>query len=315
MYPLFTPEQIRLFFLLPKKIRLSVLADFLHYRVNLSNLSWQKFPTTKSMKKHLKILQRCLLVITPILASTIVGTAPSKAATFALSEGILVFEGFSQSPSNVATDTSTNTLTIGEGGIVQATAEAEAIFLIKPAVAFNSSLSAAFGENRNYLGVAKSEASVIGNFNVKANTNFSFDFFTNLELATSIDNPPQEKARASGDVSFAVVDIKNDNILDFFSLVGNITTEGDDDFVALQKSDNVTITEKFSAPGFGGLQEFLTVSIEGSLQRYFADETTIALVEIKRNRAEVQAVPEPSISLALLVSAGVVALVMKRRCK
>ncbi|MBF2015545.1 MAG: PEP-CTERM sorting domain-containing protein [Rivularia sp. T60_A2020_040] len=265
------------------------------------------------MKKHLKILQRCLLVTTSILASTIVGTAPSKAATFAFSEGNLVFEDFSQNPSNVATDTDTNTLTIGEGGMVQATAEAEAFFLIEPAVAFNSSLSAAFGENRNYLGIAQSEASVIGNFNVKANTNFSFDFLSNLELATSIDNSSIENARASGDISFALINLKNDDILDFFSLVGNITTEGDDDFVALQQSDNVILSGISGAPGFGGLQEFLTVSIEGSLQRYFADDTTVALVEVKRNRAEVQAVPEPSISLALLVSGGVISLVLKRK--
>ncbi|NJM22745.1 MAG: PEP-CTERM sorting domain-containing protein [Richelia sp. RM2_1_2] len=257
-------------------------------------------------------MKRCLLITAPILASWIVGTAPSKAATFAFSEGIFVVENFSQSPSNVATNTDTNTLTISKGGMVQAIAEAEAFFLIEPTVAFNSSLSEAFGENRNYLGVAQSEASVIGNFNVNANTNFSFDFFTNLELATSIDNSPQEKARASGDISFALIDLKNDNILEFFNLAGNITTEGDDDFVALQKSDNVVLSEVFGAPSFGGLQEFLTVSIEGSLQRYFTDETTIALVEIKRNRAEV-AVPEPSISLALLVSGGVISLVLKRK--
>jgi hypothetical protein len=267
------------------------------------------------MKKHLKILKRCLLVITPILASTIVGTAPSKAATFAFSEGNLVFKDFSKSPSNVATGTSANALAIGEGGIAQAIAEAEAIFLIEPAVAFNSSLSTVFGENGNYLAVAQSQASVIGTFNIDANTNYSFNFLSNLELATSIDNPPQENARASGDISFALIDLKNDDILEFFSLVGNITTEGDDDFVALQKSDNVTITEKFGAPGFGGLQEFLTVSLEGSLERFFTNETTVALLEVKRNRAEVQAVPESSINFALLISGSVVALAIKRRRK
>ncbi|MBE9213172.1 PEP-CTERM sorting domain-containing protein [Plectonema cf. radiosum LEGE 06105] len=265
------------------------------------------------MKKHLKILKRCLLVITPILASTIVGTAPSKAATFAFSEGNLVFTGFSQNPSNVATDTDTNTLIIGEGGMVQATAEAEAIFLIEPSVAFNSSLSTVFGENRNYLGLAESEASVIGNFNIDANTTFSFDFFSNLELATSIDNPSIENARASGDISFALIDLKNDDILEFFSLVGNITTEGDDDFVALQQSDNVILSGISGAPGFGGLQEFLTVSIEGSLERFFTDETDVALVEVKRNRAQVQAVPESSTSLALILSGGVIGVVLKRR--
>ncbi|MGB3654347.1 MAG: hypothetical protein WBA41_24495, partial [Rivularia sp. (in: cyanobacteria)] len=256
------------------------------------------------MNKYLGLLKKLLVLTTPVLAS-FVSISPSRAATFAFSQGNALFSEFSQSPSNVATDTDTETLAIG--GMVQAMAEAEAIFLVEPAVAFNSSLSKTFGESQDYLGVAESEASVIGNFDIEANTKFSFDFISNLELATSIDNPPKESARASGDISFALVDTQNNDVLDFFNLVGNIVTESDDDFVALQKSDNVILSQAFGAPGFGGLQEFLAVSIEGSLQRYFADKTTVALVEVKRNRAEVK-VPEPSSTVALLLAGGVVGI-------
>lgn len=269
------------------------------------------------MKKNSGLLKKFLLLTAPVIASSVLFSTPSKAATFAYSEGDFLFSEFSQNPSNVATDTVAETLAIGidGGGMAGAIAEAEAIFVIEPAEAFNSSLSAAFGENQDYLAAAESEASIIGNFDINANTNFSFDFLGDLELATSIDNPPKENARASGDMSFALIDIENSKILESFDVVGNIATEGDNDFVDLQKSDNITLSEKFIAPGFGGLQEFLAVSIEGSLQRYFTDDTTLALVEVNRNRAEVTAIPEASSSLALLVSSGVIAVVLKRRHK
>ncbi len=265
------------------------------------------------MNKNLKLIQNFFLVAAPILASSVLGVSPSKAATFAYSEGNFFFSEFSQNPSNVATIT--DTLAIGEELMVDAIALAEAEFIVTPPQASNSSLSVAFGESQDYLVVAESEASVIGNFDIDANTNFSFNFSGDLELATSIDNPPKENARASGDISFALIDIQNSNVLEFFNLVGNIATEGDNDFVTLQKSDNITLSEKLIAPGFGGLQEFLAVSVEGSFESHFAKETTLALVEVKRNRAEVKAVPEASSSLALLVSSGLIGVVLKRRRK
>lgn len=270
------------------------------------------------MKKNSELLKKFLLLTAPVIASSVLFSTPTKAATFAYSEGYLDFTEFSQSPSNVITDTEAATLAldIDGGGKVSAIAEAEAIFLIEPAEAKNSSLSEAFGESQDYLGVAESQASVIGNFDIDANTDFSFDFISDLELATSIDNPPKESAISSGEIYFALVDRQNNDVLDYFNLVGNIVTEGDDDFVTLQKSNNVTLNQTFGGSDFDGLQEFLTVSIQGELERFFADETTLALIEVERNRAEVKAaVPEASSSLALLVSSGVFAVLLKRRRK
>ncbi|MGB3638690.1 MAG: PEP-CTERM sorting domain-containing protein [Rivularia sp. (in: cyanobacteria)] len=266
------------------------------------------------MSKKARSIKNFFIVAAPILASSIFGISPVKAATLAFSNSEVEFTNFSQAASNVGTFTEADTLAIGKGGMAVAIAQAEAVFVIEPAEAFNSSLSLALGESQDYLAVAESQASVIGNFDIEANTNFSLDFLADLELVTSIDNPPKENARASGEISFALVDTQNNDVLEFFNLVGNIVTEGDNDFVGLKQSDNVILSDIFSAPGFGGLEEFLAVSIEGSLERYFADETTVALVEVKRNRARVTA-PEPSASLALLISSGVVWLVLKRRSK
>lgn len=266
------------------------------------------------MNKYLRLLNKIVLFTTPILASSVLLSSPSKAATFAGSNGSLLFTEFSQSPSNVANQTNTETLAIGEGGMVKAIAQADAIFLIEPATASNSSLSIAFGENRDYLGIAESQASVIGKFDIEANTDFSFNFLADFNLATSIDNPPQENARASGDISFALIDTQSNDVLEFFSLAGNITTEGDNDFVGFQKSNNVILNETDNEASFGGLEEFLTVSVEGTLERYFTNETTLALIEMKQNRVQVTA-SEPSSNLALFLASGVIAIIVNRRRK
>lgn len=264
------------------------------------------------MKQYQEFTKRLLLLVTPVIASCVLASSPSKAATFAFSQGKANFTNFSQSPRGVGTNTDTNTLTIAKDGMVTALADANATFVVARPSASNSSLSIALGKGRDYLGLAESEATVIGFFDVGANTNFSFNFNANLNLQTKIDNPPAENARAAGDISFALLDTNNNSILDFFSVVGNLTTEGDDDFIAVQKSDNVTLKNQDINFNFGGKQEFAIASFDGSLQRYFGNQTNFALIEVKQNRATVKA-PEPSTNLALILCGGVIGVVLSRR--
>ncbi|MBD2605817.1 hypothetical protein H6G81_15150 [Scytonema hofmannii FACHB-248] len=265
------------------------------------------------MKKYIKFCKRVLLLATPAIASSMLAISPSKAATFASSQGQFIFTQFSQSPTATSTNTDTETLVIGIGnGMATAFAEAEAAFIVSPPIALNSSLSIALGEGRDYLGLANSQATVIGNFDVDANTNFSFDFLGNLTLLTSIDNPPAENARAFGDISFALFDTNNNSLLDIFSVAGNLTTEGDEDFIGVQKSDNVIFINRGSNFNFGGQEEFITASFAGSLQRYFPNQTNLTLIEVKRNQARVS-VPEPSTNVAAILVAGVIGVALKRK--
>ncbi|MBW4632711.1 MAG: hypothetical protein KME30_12685 [Iphinoe sp. HA4291-MV1] len=268
------------------------------------------------MKQHLGFVQHCVLFVTPLIASSALGTAPSQAATFAYSEGEFDFTNISQKPLGIGTDTDTKTIAIANGGMVDTLAYATATFIARPSPpeASNFSLSAALGEDKDYLGQAESKATVIGNFVVDANTPFSFNFTTDLNLQTSIDNPPAENARAAGDTYFALIDTDNNSILDFFNLTGNLNTLGDNDFIAFQKSDNVTLSAPVTTSNFGGNQESATASIQGSFQRSFANKTNLALVEVKRNKARVTA-PEPSSSLALLSCFSVIGLATKARRK
>ncbi len=266
------------------------------------------------MNKNLRLIPNFFLVAAPILASFVLGVSASKAATFGLSNSEVELINFSQIPENVDTFGGVNIETIGKGGMVKAVADADAEFFIIPPFATNSNISYAYGENQDYLGLAESESEIIGYFDIKADTDFSVDYAAILNLETSIDNPPAENARASGDISFFLYDIDNEKVLDYFNLTGNLVTEGDNDFVGFKKSDNVNVVQKISQPNFGGKEESLIAFVEGSVSRYFADDTNLALLEVKRNRVRVKA-PEPSISLALLVSSGVIGVVLKRRRK
>ncbi|MEC4813242.1 MAG: hypothetical protein SAK29_08240 [Scytonema sp. PMC 1069.18] len=266
------------------------------------------------MRNYLRVAKRLVLVATPAIASSILTPLPSQAATFATSEGQAFFFNFSQNPSSVTTDTDTYTTTAAKDSFAYAEATADAHFLITPAVATNPTLSLALGEGRDYLGLAESQASVIGYFNVKAGTDFSFKFSTELNLSTSIENPPAENVSAVGDISFALLDLDHDKVLDFFSLVGNLNTLGDDDFVAIEHSDSVTFIEPESESSFGGNNEFARSNVLGNLQRSFTNTTNLALVEIKRNQTRVQA-PEPSSVLALLAPGAVIGTFLKRRGK
>ncbi|NJM73144.1 MAG: hypothetical protein HC862_25095 [Scytonema sp. RU_4_4] len=266
------------------------------------------------MKQRLGFVQHCVLFATPLIASSALGIAPSQAATFAYSEGEFNFTNINQTPLTIGTQTDTNTIGIGNGGTVDTLAQAEATFVASPAEAFNLSLSEAFGENKDYLGLAESEATVIGEFVVDAGTSFSFDFTADFNLYTSIDNPPVENAKAAGDISFALIDTTNNSVLDFFSLTGNLNTQGDDDFLTYEKSDNVTLSDPVTTSNFGGNEESATASIQGSVQRSFDDITSLALVEVKSNQVRVTA-PEPSGSLALLSCCSVIGVVTRARRK
>jgi hypothetical protein len=268
------------------------------------------------VKHCLQFTKQLLLVITPLLATTMLATLPSRAATFASSEGQFEFSGFSQSSSRVLTNAESNTFTLGQGGSAIANASAEAFFEKLPAQAFNFSSSVAFGENKEnkgYLAEAQSQASIIGIFDVEANSDFSFDFAGNLNLLTSIDNPSLENARASGDITFALLDIaNNNNILESFSLSGNLITKGDEDFIGYEKTENVTLKNLTPVSSFDERKEFVTASVEGFVKRSFADKTNLALIEIKKNKVTVKT-PEPSTSLAFLLGSGVFGLVLKRK--
>lgn len=263
------------------------------------------------MKNYLSVSKRFLIFGTFLLASSILVSSPSRAATLSLSQGELLLTGFSQSPSGTFTSNNANTTSNSNGGSLVTRVNARAFLSEIEREGFNTSLSFATGENRNYTGNAKSDTIFRGIFNIESNTFFSFDFVGNLNLITSIDKPRAENTTASGEVFFALLDVAENNILEFFQLRGNLTTFANENFVDFETSDNVPNDSLIGEANFDGNQKFILASFQGSVQRFFPQQTTVAIIGFNRNQVTV-AVPEPTATFAFVCS-GVIGVISKRK--
>jgi hypothetical protein len=260
------------------------------------------------MKLNLRLTKGLFLFVTPLVTGSIINS-PVFAATLASSQAEVNISNFSYNPLDVQTITNTNTVAIASNGQVTANADAQASFIVDPAnpptIAFNTSSSIANGNGSSYFGLAQSFAGIIGyNFLVGAGETLSFDFNAVLDLNTSIDNPPAERATADGNISlelFDTTDAANWRPLDFFTLLGNLTTSGGGDFLKSDNSTAISFSPKTSfEQSFGGNQEKASASVYGKYSRTFNSLTKLTLVEAKNNQVTVK-VPESSNLLGLLL--------------
>ena len=260
--------------------------------------------------------KRFLLLAASLLTSSVLVTSPSDAATIAYSQGGLRLTNFSQSPVSTLTDTDTHTnaTSIFNGGNVATKADAIAYLGVTLPVGFNTASGIANGENRGYLGLAKGESKLMGVFDVDANTDFSFDYTGSLNLGTSVDNSTVENASARGNISFLLIDIPTQTILESFNLARGLTTKDNNNFFTYQQSDNVGLSNLFTQSNFNGKQEFSRTFFNGSVQRYFNNKTSLAVIGVTNIQASVSA-PEPSTWLSSLFSCGAmgIGLMLKRK--
>ena len=254
-----------------------------------------------------KFAQSLLLLITPIAPLTLsISTSPSLAATLGTSEATVRINNFSQNPLDVVTLTDTLTDTFATDGQVNTDVNAEAAFLTDPPVSANNlSYSSVNGNGSEYIGSAETIAAVSGyDFLVNKGETFSFNFDASLNLTTSIDSPQFETANASGSITFKVYDTTDrDNWinLDSFTLNGNLTTSGNNDYLNYHASQNINLNPSATTvdTNFGGERESANATIQGIFSRSFDSLTYLTLVEVKNNQASVS-VPEPSSCLGLL---------------
>ncbi|MGB3193643.1 MAG: hypothetical protein WBB43_29935 [Limnoraphis sp.] len=248
----------------------------------------------------------------PVVTTLTVASSPSLAATFASSYSEAFLYGFSQTPLSVETLADAETFAFASNGSVDAIADADALFEQSIPLAFNSSFADAFGLGKEYVGIANSEAAVIGrNFFIEAGSTFSFDFVSVLDLETSIDNPPGETAIAEGNISFFLFDDATENMIDSFTISGKLKTANEGDFLKVEQSSNFLIQE-FESQDFGGNQEYISGIYIGEFSRDFSEDTSLTLVEVKTNSVIVKA-PEPSSFVALFVFGGLTGVALRKR--
>lgn len=263
------------------------------------------------LQKHL-LAQGLFTFVTPFVTGLALTTSPAIAATFASSEAKVNLDNFSHAPTDISTLTDTQAIAIATNGFVTADAKAEAVFTAAPfgtTEANNYSWSQTEGDGRRYVGLAESFAAIIGyDFIVDAGDTFSFNFMGFLDLETSIDHLPGEYATAEGIVSLELYDTTNPGnwlLLDSFGLSGILDTLGESDDLNYQFTDNFRLNPSDTAldTDFGGQDELAKAVINGSYSKTFDSLTKLILVEAKTNQAQVQAVPESSSLLGLLVLA------------
>ncbi len=256
------------------------------------------------MKKYIKTVKRFLALVTPAIATSILATSPSQAATIAYSESRFNINNFSSSPLSIRTLTATVTEAISTGGQVSADAKAEAKFNVDANnSASNWSFSQAEGQGYGYTGSAKSLAAIIG-YDFTVNEEFSFDFSGLFKLETSIDDAFAERANAYGELSYQLYDSDSGDLLDSFNIFGNLSTLGNNDAFVVEPSSSITLDLNQTSlnKSFGGRQEYASTSFKGKYFRTFDKSTRLTLVEFKNNHVNVYTVPEPSTILGSLFS-------------
>ncbi|MBW4669426.1 MAG: hypothetical protein KME60_18905 [Cyanomargarita calcarea GSE-NOS-MK-12-04C] len=254
------------------------------------------------MKKYLDILKSFLVVVTPAIATSILVTSPSQAASIAYSESRFNINNFSSSPLDVNTLTNTVTTAISTGGQVSANAQAEAKFNVDANnSASNWSLSQSQGQGYGYTGSANSLAGIIG-YSFQVDKEFSFDFSGLFNLNTSIEDALTESANASGRLALQLYDNDTGNLLDYFNIYGNLSTLGDRDIFNLQSSSNISLdlSKTYVNSSFGGTQEYASTTFNGKYFRIFDQPTRLTLVQAKVNDTQVYSVPEASTTLGSL---------------
>lgn len=255
------------------------------------------------MELKLELAKDFRWFLTPLVTGSIFVASPSLAATLASSGGELTLYNINQIPQEVTSLTGTNTFATAELGLTTALADAQASFIVNASTAASSnSDSTTFGEGLIYQGIADSFSQVIGNFFIEANQFFTLDFAASLNLEASIDTLQSESASAMGSLSFLLIDSTTQAIYDSFSILSNLTAQGDDDYLEYQTNGNITLTSNSTATSFGGTQEFANASVEGSLQQFFTSPTNVTLLAVTTNQASVASVktPESSSPVALL---------------
>lgn len=256
------------------------------------------------MKQYMKSVMRFLALATPAIATSILATSPSQAATIAYSESRFNINNFSSSPLSVRTLTDTVTEAISTGGQVSADANAEAKFNVDANnSASNWSFSQAEGQGYGYTGSAESLAAIIG-YDFTVDKEFSFDFSGLFNLETSIDDALTERANARGEFLYELYDSDSGNLLDSFKIYGNLSTLGNNDAFVFEPSSSITFDSSQTSidKSFGGTQEYASTSFKGKYSRTFDQSTRLTLVESKSNQVNVYTVPEPSTILGSLFS-------------
>ncbi len=300
---------------------------------------------TKMQKKlYSKFGQKLILQVSPFVATSMLASSPTLAATFAGSFGDLTFTNFNRENAafEAINDANTDAVTNASDSIADFHNFSRTNAEPTPLKISNIAESLASGEGSSYEASAETMPRFFANFDVSRNDTLSFDFTTILDLEASVDKPGIETANAAGDIAFYLLDttgistenrfdflnstqlepnqISQNNILEYFTLAANIDALGRIDFINNTKSKNIVLSSDFSHSnveliGDLGRSRSINISLfEGSVERYFEQDRNVTLLAFKNTKSNVK-VPEPATNLWSILFAGLIALGIKIKDK
>ena len=296
------------------------------------------------MKLYSRFAKKLILRVTPFVATWVLASAPTLAASLAGSFGELTFTNFNRE------NTAFEAINDADGSAVSNTDDSVADFQNfsrttaepSPLEISNIADSLVFGEGSSYQASATTMPRFLANFDVSRNDTLSFNFRTILDLDASVDTPGVETASAAGDIAFYLLDttgtsaddrfdflnstqldpnqIGQNNILDSFTLAANIDALGRNNFIRNTNSQNVSISNNDSISSLGpiddlgGSQAISSSFFEGSLERSFEQDRNVTLLAFKNTKSNVK-VPEPETALGSILFAGLLVVAMRARKK
>jgi len=251
------------------------------------------------------------LLATPLVTGLTVGIAPSSAAIIAGSAAEVTIENFSRRPKGSGTVANTYTQTTANNGLVISEAMAEAVFVSNGdgLLTKNRSQSIVQGNGNNYSGFAKTQAIVLGDFDIDAAETFSFKFHTVLDILTFVGNRESERARARGNISFSLINTVTNILFDSFQIASGLDSSSGHYFNFSPSNSFNPTAINFNLMGEGSVVHS-HLSTSGAYSRTFDRATSLRLLEVNNNIAEAEAVPEPSTLFGTAIFLG---LFVKRR--
>ncbi len=251
--------------------------------------------------------KRALLFLTPLVTGSALAASPSIAATLASSQSSLDINNFNISPVSVYDFTDTNMNLLVTDGKISGQVFSSATFANDPKNAPSRlkdlSLVTVNAEGAKYEAYIQNIIGNIGyNFVIPKGGTFSFDFKSDLGLATSLKEPlyPDEKADANGSILVELQNSDTGKILDSFKVSGNLLIPGSGDTIGYQNSSNVTLDSPPAiTQSFAEKEKSASASVSGHYSRYFDAATNVNLKEVNINNVVVET-PEPSDMVALV---------------
>lgn len=288
-------------------------------------------------KLHSKFGKKLILQVSPIVATSLLASSPSLAATFSSSFSELTFTNFNQENAafEAINDANASTETNADDSIADFRNFSETNAEPNPLEISNFAESLTFGEGSNYSAFAQTMPRFFANFDIGRNETLSFDFTTVIDLEAAVDKPGVETADAAGDIAFYLLDttgttpenrfdflnstqldsnqISQNNILEYFTLAANIDALGKVDSFNNTKSQNIVLRSDNNFSGVeeigdsGRIRAISTSLFEGSVERFFEEDRNVTLLAFKNTKSNVK-IPEPSTNFWSVLFAGLIAL-------